>query len=107
MDCRDFVRPHGFYVRYYDDTLEYKVHNVIPYKTSNPYHLVYRAMGSPDRVNVWLMSDEIVAQLDTQGHSRYMHFSKDYTAQQIVCAALSQQGRLVVADSDSLQPGLF
>lgn len=107
MDRSDFDRPHGFRVRYYDNTLNYKVHSVIPYKTTNLYHLIYKVMRSPDKINVWFTGDDIVAHLNVQGDSRYGHFPKDYTAQQIVCAMLSQKGRLVVADSDSLQPGLF
>ena len=107
MDWRDFDRPHGFSVRYYDNTLAYKVHNVIPYKTTNPSYLVYNVMRSPDKVNVWLTDDDIVAQLDILGHNRYARFPKDYTAPQVVCAMLSQRGRLVIPDSDSFQPGLF
>ena len=107
MDSGDFDRPHGFNVRYYDDRLLYKVHNVIPYKTSSPYHLVYKVMRSRDKVNVWLTSEGIVAQLDTQGHRKYIRFSTDRSAVEIVCTMLSQTGELVVVDSDLLHPGLF
>lgn len=107
MDCRDFDRPHGFHVRYYDDNLLYKVHNVIPYKTSSPNHLVYKVMRSRDTVNVWLTSEGIVARLDTQGHSKYIQFPTDSSAVEIVCTMLSQTGKLVVVDSDSIQPRLF
>lgn len=107
MDWRDFVRPHGFPVRYYDSSLSYKSHSVIPYKTTTPNHLAYKVMRSPDRVDVWLTDDDIVAKFDVQGTSRYAHFPKDYTAPQIVCATLSQQGRIIIPDTDSLQPGLF
>lgn len=107
MDSRDFDRPHGFRVRYYDDKLLYKVHNVIPYKTSLPNHLVYKVMRSRDKVNVWLTSEGIVAQLDTQEHRKYIQFSTDSSVVEIICTMLSQTGKLVVADNDSLQPGLF
>lgn len=107
MDSRDFDRPHGFYVRYYDDKLLYKVHNVIPYKTASPNHLVYKVMRSRDKVNMWLTSEGIVAQLDIQGHSKYIQFPTDSSAVEIICTMLSQTGKLVVADRDSLQPGLF
>lgn len=106
MDWHDFVRPHGFSVRYYDNTLTYKVHSVVPYKTTNLYHLVYKVMRSPDKVKIWLR-DDIVAQLESLGHTSYAHFPKEYTAPQVVCAMLSQQGRLITLDSDSFQPGLF
>lgn len=107
MDCRDFDRPHGFHVRYYNDNLLYRVHNVIPYKTSLPNHLIYKVMRSVDKVNVWLTSDGIVAQLDVPGHCKYIQFPSDTSAVEIVCTMLSQRGKLVVADGNDLQPGLF
>ena len=107
MDRRDFVRPHGFHVRYYDDTLSYRVHNVIPYKTALPGHLIYKVMRSRDKVNLWYAEDEIVAQLDAQGQGMYQSFSPGLSAGQIVCAVLSHSGKLVVLDDDSVQPGLF
>lgn len=107
MDSRDFDRPHGFHVRYYDGTLRYRVHNVIPYKTSSPNHLVYNVMRSTDKVNVWLTSEGIIAQLDVPGHSKYVQFPLDTGVVEIICTTLSQRGKLVLADNDSLQPGLF
>lgn len=107
MDRRDFDRPYGFHVRYYDSGLSYKVHNVIPYKTSSPNHLVYKVMRSIDKVNVWLTSDGIVAQLDIPGHSKYIQFPSNSSASEIVCTMLAQRGKIVVVDHDSIQPGLF
>ena len=107
MDRRDFDRPHGFHVRYYDNNLRYKVHNVIPYKTSLPNHLIYKVMRSIDKVNVWLTSDGIVAQLDNSGHCKYIQFPSNTSAAEIVCTILSQRGKLVVIDGDDFQPGLF
>ena len=107
MDRRDFNRPHGFHVRYYDNRLFYKVHNVIPYKTSSPNHLVYKVMRSMDKVNVWLTSEGIVAQLDVPGHSKYIQFPSNTSATEIVCTMLSQRRKLVVVDGDDLQPALF
>lgn len=107
MDRRDFDSPHGFHVRYYDSGLFYKVHNVIPYKTSLPNHLVYKVMRSTDKVHVWLTNDGIVAQLDIPGYSKYIQFSPNSSASEIVCAMLAQRGKIVVVDNDSIQPGLF
>ena len=107
MDFSDFDRPHGFHVRYYNNNLQYKVHNVLPYKTSSPNHIVYQVLRSRDKVNVWLTNDEIVAQLDNAGRGNYNHFPLNSSAIEIVCAMLSKTGRLVVADCDSIQPGLF
>lgn len=94
-------------MRYYDDFLSYKVHNVIPYKTSSPGHLIYKVMRSRDKVNLWYAEGEIVAQLDVQGQGMYQSFSRKLSVAQIVCSVLSQSGKLVVLDNDSLQPGLF
>lgn len=107
MDCRDFDRPLSFHVRYYDDRLRYKLHNVIPYKTSSPNHLVYKVMRSSDKVNIWLTNDGIVAQLDVDGYRNYDHFPTHAPVTQIVCSMLSKRGRLIVVDIDSIQPGLF
>lgn len=107
MDYRDFDRPNGFNVRYYDSQLHYTTHNVIPYKTSLPNHLVYKVIRSMDKVNVWLTSDGIVAQLDVSGYRKYIQFPSNTSATEIVCTMLSQTGKIIVADRDSLQPGLF
>lgn len=107
MDRRDFDRPYGFHVRYYNDRLCYRIHNVIPYKTSLRNHLVYKVMRSVDTVNVWLTNDGIVAQLDVPGHSKYIQFPTNSSVVEIICTMLSQKGNLVVADTDSIQPALF
>ncbi len=107
MDRWDFDHPHSFHVRYYDNSLSYKVHNVIPYKTSSPNHLVYKVMRSMDKVNVWLTSEGIVAQLDIRGHNKHIQFSSNSSATEIVCAMLAQRGKIVVVDSDSIQLELF
>lgn len=107
MDHRDFDRPYSFHVRYYDNKLFYKLHNVIPYKTSSPYHLVYKVMRSSDKVNIWLTNDGIVAQLDVIGYRNYDYFPTHTPVTQIVCSMLSKRGRLIVLDSDSINPTLF
>lgn len=107
MDWHDFVRPYGFNVRYYDDTLSYKLHSALPYKTSSPRHLVYKVMRSRDKVNLWFADDEIVAQLHTPRHTSYQTFPIDLPVTHIVCNMLSRNGKLVVLDDDSLQPALF
>lgn len=107
MDSRDFDRPYGFHVRYYDDRLCYKVHNVIPYKTSSPNHLIYKVMRSQDKVNVFLTDDNIIAELDVPGFRKYIQFSKDCSMREIICTMLSQRGKLVVIDADSFQLELF
>lgn len=107
MDRWDFDHPHGFHVRYYNNNLLYKVHNVIPYKTSSPNHLIYKVMRSTDKVNVWLTSDGIVAQLDIPRHRKHIQFPSNTSATEIVCTMLAQRGKLVVIDGDDLQPGLF
>lgn len=94
-------------MRYYDDKLQYTNHSVLPYKTSSPNHLIYKVTRSPDKINVWLGNDSVVAQLDVKGYRKYQHFSLDHSASEIICAMLSQKGKLVVVDDDSFQPGLF
>ena len=107
MDRRDFDYPHGFYVRYYDDKLQYTTHSILPYKTSSPNHLIYKVSRSPDKINMWLGHDSVVTQLDVTGYRKYQHFSLDYSISDIICATLSQRGTLIVVDSKSSQPGLF
>lgn len=107
MDWRDFVRPHSFHVRIYDSNLFYKVHNVVPYKSSSPNHLIYNIMRSPYRIDAWLTDDDIVTQLYIHGQSNYHHFSKECSVEEIVCSTLSQLGNIVIVHNDSIQPGLF
>ena len=107
MDWYDFVRPYGFHVRIYDSNLLYKVHNAVPYKSSSPNHLIYNIMRSPYRIDAWLTDDGIVTRLDTYGQSKYQHFSKECSAEEIVCGTLSQLGNIVTTHKESIQPGLF
>lgn len=107
MDRRDFDCPHGFYVRYYDNKLNYTVHNVIPYKTSSPKQLIYKVARLHHKVNVWLSEDGIVAQLDIQGCRDYSYFSDALTLDEIVCIMLSKTGKFVVVDDSLNQPALF
>lgn len=107
VDWRDFVYPHGFIVRYYDDKLNYTRNAILPYKTAFHNQLIYKVMRSPDIVKLWLTEDEIISQLNAPNYRNYQHFTKDHSVTGIVCATLSQQGRLVVVDDDSLQPMLF
>ena len=107
VDWRDFAYPHGFRVRYYDDKLQYTSHGVLPYKTSLSNHIIYKVARSPDKINMWLGHDSVVTQLDVKGYRKYQHFSLDHSVSEIICATLSQKGKLVVVDDDSVQPGLF
>lgn len=107
MDRRDFDCPHGFYVRYYDDNLRYTIHNVIPYKTASPKHLIYKVARSHHKVNVWLSDDGIIAQSNIQGCGDYVHFSTALTLDTIVCIMLSKAGKFVVVDDRSIQPPLL
>lgn len=107
MDGRDFDRPHGFHVRIYDDRLLYKVHNVVPYKSSLSNHLIYNIMRTPYRIDIWYTYDDIVTQLNIHGTSNYQHFPKGRSVEEIVCSTLSQIGKIITLDDDSIQPGLF
>lgn len=107
MDRSDFDHPHGFYVRYYDNELRYTVHNVIPYKTSSPKHLIYKVTRSHHKVNVWLSDDGVIAQSNIQGHGDYLRFSDSLTLDKIVCIMLSKTGKFVVVDDSLTQPPLF
>jgi len=107
VDWRDFVRPHGFTVRYYRSDLSYTCHNVLPFKTSSPNHLIYKVMRSADKINLWLTEDDIVSQLDVTGYRNYLHYPKSCGALEVICGTLSQRGVLVVSNDESSQPGLF
>lgn len=107
MDRGDFVCPHGFRVRFYDDKLLYKVHSAIPYKSSLPNHLVYNIMCSPYRVDIWLTNDDVVSRLNIHSWREYQHYSKQCSVEEIVCGTLSQIGKIVVLDDSSSQLALF
>lgn len=107
MDRNDFVRPHAFHVRIYDNKLFYKVHNAIPYKSTIPDHLIYIITRSIYRIDIWLTDDDIVTKLNIHGSGKCQHFSKERSIEEILCSTLSQLGTIVTLDNDSIQPGLF
>ena len=58
MDGRDFCFPDGYYVRVYNDRLEYRRHCVNGYKTEAPNIVIY---------TVFKLSTKIVVQLLDEG----------------------------------------
>lgn len=99
-DC-DVVFPNQFTVRKYGNDLNYTLHRVIRYYTSNPQTYVYCMMRSSQKVTVRIDSENIVAMNDRPGNPKYIHFPHTTRIPNIVCEMLTNPKFLVVLESSS------
>ena len=101
--------PKGFRVRKYDNSLNYRSHNVLRYCTKHPYTFVFCMMRSTEKVTVRVTESDIVAQNDRLGNYKYMHFDARTPIDKIVCEMLTKRDSLVVLDDNtqSVEQTLF
>ena len=99
-DC-DVVFPKHFTVRKYGNDLNYTLHKVIRYYTSNPQTYVYCMMRSSQKVTMRIDSENIVAMNDRIDNPKYIHFSHSTRVPNIVCEMLTTPKSLVVPESSS------
>lgn len=101
--------PTAFRVRKYNNSLDYRTHNVLRYDTNDPHTYVYRMMRSIEEVVVRLTTTDIVAQNSRLRDFKYMHFSSDTSIERLVCEMLTKPDSLVVLDNnpDSIEQPLF
>lgn len=101
--------PNIFKVRKYNNSLDYRTHNVIRYDTMHMHTFVYRMMRSIEEVVVRVTDSDIVAQNDRLGAYKYMHFPLSTHIENIVCEMLTKPDSLVVLDTnpDSVEQTLF
>lgn len=101
--------PNIFKVRKYNNSLDYRTHNVIRYDTIHTHTFVYRMMRSIEEVVVRVTDSDIVAQNDRLGAYKYMHFPASTHIENIVCEMLTKPDSLVVLDTnpDSVEQTLF
>lgn len=117
MDCRSHFYcdghivsfPNIFRIRKYNNSLDYRTHNVIRYDTMHTHTFVYRMMRSIEEVVVRVTDSDIVAQNDRLGAYKYMHFPPFTPIENIVCEMLTKPDSLVVLDTnpDSVEQTLF
>ncbi len=108
MDCLptfycdgcDVVIPNGFRVRKYDNSLNYRSHNVIRYNTKYPRTFVFCMMRSTEKVTVRVTEFDIVAQNDRLCNYKYMHFDARTPIDKIVCEMFTKRDSLVVLDDN-------
>lgn len=107
-DC-DVTFPEQFTVRKYNTNLEYTIHKVIRYTTSNTHTFVYCMMRSSEKIIVRLTTNDIVASNDRALDFRYTHFSRDTPVDKLVCEMLTKRDSLVVLEDTShdTTPTLF
>lgn len=100
--CDDCVVtiPKGFRVRKYDNSLNYRSHNVLRYQTTDPNTFVFCVMRSTEKVKLRVTESDIVAQNDRLGGYKYMHFDARTPIDKIVCEMLTKPDSLVVLDDD-------
>lgn len=103
------VFPKHFTVRKYGNDLNYTLHKVIRYYTSNPQTYVYCMMRSSQNVTVRIDSENIVALNDRIDNPKYIHFPHTTHIPNIVCEMLTTPKSLVVLESSSKDesPTLF
>lgn len=101
--------PNIFRVRNYNNSLDYRTHNVIRYDTMHTHTFVYRMMRSIEEVTVRVTDSDIVAQNDRLRAYKYMHFPPSIHIESIVCEMLTKPDSLVVLDTnpDSVEQTLF
>lgn len=101
--------PKGFRVRCYDNSLNYKTHNVIRYHTDHSHTFVFCMVKSNAQVKITITNDDVVARVDRPGEHRYSHFSPTTPIESIVCNMLTERGRLIVLDDvpNTIESTLF
>lgn len=94
------VIPKWFRVRKYDNSLNYRSHNVLRYNTKHPHTFVFCMMRSTEKVTLRVTESDIVAQNDSLSNYKYMHFDARTPIDKIVCEMLTRRDSLVVLDDD-------
>jgi len=101
--------PQIFRVRKYNNSLDYRTHNVLRYETTDTHTFVYRMMRSNEGVVVRVTESDIVAQNDRLDAYKYMHFPAHTPINKVVCEMLTKTNSLVVLDDnpESVEQPLF
>lgn len=108
MDVRDFRCPVSFHVRVYDSSLNYRIHNVIPYKTDKSDTVIFSMMRSSETVVVSLRDGRCFAENDRLGNPKWAEFPIEADIRGVVCSMLARDNQIVVVDNpDEVQDSLF
>lgn len=108
MDVGDFRSPVSFRVRVYDSKLNYRIHNVIPYKTDKSDTVIFSMMRSTESVIVGLRDGRCFAENDRIGNPKRKEFPVEEDIRNVVCNMLAHDNQIVVVDNlDEFQHSLF
>ena len=108
MDVSDFRCPVSFLVRVYDTKLNYRTHNVVPYKSDKSDTVIFSMMRSSESVIVGLRDGRCFAENDRIGNPKRKEFPIEEDIQNVVCDMLARDNQIVVVDdSVSVQDTLF
>lgn len=108
MDVGDFRSPVSFHVRVYDTKLNYRIHNVIPYKTDKFDTVIFSMMRSTESVIVSLRDGRCFAENDRIGNPKREEFPIEEDIRNVVCSMLAYDNQIVVVDDpDVVQDSLF
>ena len=108
MDVCDFRSPVSFHVRVYDNKLNYRTHNVIPYKTDKSDTVIFSMMRSNEIVIVGLRDGRCFAENDRLDKPKRKEFPIEEDIRNVVCSMLAHDNQIVVLDNpDEVQDTLF
>ena len=108
MDVSDFRRPISFHVRVYDNKLNYRIHNVVPYKTDKSDIVIFSMMRSSETVIVGLRDGRCFAENDRLYNPKRKEFPIEEDIRNVVCNMLAHDNQIVVIDNpDEVQDSLF
>ena len=95
-------------MRVYDNKLNYRIHNVIPYKADKSDTVIYSMMRSSEVVVVGLRDGRCFAENDRIGNPKWKEFPIEEDIRNVVCNMLAHENQIVVIDNpDEVQDSLF
>ena len=108
MDVGDFRCPVSFRVRVYDTKLNYRTHNVIPYKSDKSDTVIFSMMRSSEMVIVGLRDGHCFAENDRLSGPKRKEFPIEEDIRNVVCNMLAHNNQIIVVDNpDEVQDSLF
>ena len=95
-------------MRVYDNKLNYRIHNVIPYKTDKSDTVIYSMMRSSEVVIVGLRDGRCFAENNRLYNPKWKEFPIEEDIRNVVCNMLAHDNQIVVLDNPyEVQDSLF
>lgn len=97
--------PHGFRVRVYDGSLDFKVRMVTPYLTADRSSMLYHVEGTSFKCTV-RNDGSVYTFFSSQTYPNRQFFSLDTPIENVICSGFTNENHWLVPD-DKEQPSLF